>query len=130
MRTDPGEAADYVARTGVDALAVAVGSSHAMTERTASLDHGLIARLREAVPVPLVLHGSSGVPDEDLRAAVEAGMAKVNIGTALNVAFTRAVRDTLAAAPALTDPRKYLGPARAEVTETVTTLLSVLSAPR
>ncbi|WP_030382027.1 MULTISPECIES: class II fructose-bisphosphate aldolase [unclassified Streptomyces] len=130
VRTDPGEAADYVARTGVDALAVAVGSSHAMTERTASLDHGLIARLREAVPVPLVLHGSSGVPDEDLRAAVEAGMAKVNIGTALNVAFTRAVRDTLAAAPALTDPRKYLGPARAEVTETVTTLLSVLSAPR
>lgn len=130
VRTDPGEAADYVARTGVDALAVAVGSSHAMTERTASLDHGLIARLREAVPVPLVLHGSSGVPDEDLRAAVEAGMAKVNIGTALNVAFTRAVRDTLADAPALTDPRKYLGPARAEVTETVTTLLSVLSAPR
>ncbi|WP_329141475.1 class II fructose-bisphosphate aldolase [Streptomyces sp. NBC_00670] len=130
VRTDPAEAADYVARTGVDALAVAVGSSHAMTERTASLDHGLIARLREAVPVPLVLHGSSGVPDADLRAAVEAGMAKVNIGTALNVAFTRGVRDTLAATPALTDPRKYLGPARTEVTETVTTLLSVLSAPR
>jgi fructose-bisphosphate aldolase class II len=57
-------------------------------------------------------------------------MAKVNIGTALNVAFTRGVRDTLAATPALTDPRKYLGPARTEVTETVTTLLSVLSAPR
>ena len=130
VRTDPTEAADYVARTGVDALAVAVGSSHAMTERTAALDHALIALLREAVPVPLVLHGSSGVPDEDLRRAVESGMAKVNIGTALNVAFTRAVRDVLGAAPSLTDPRKYLTPARKAVAETVGTLLAVLPAGR
>ncbi|MDQ0752941.1 hypothetical protein QF034_007172 [Streptomyces africanus] len=78
--------------TGVDALAVAVGSSHAMTTRTARLDHGLIARLAAAVPVPLVLHGSTGVPDGELRKAVAAGMVKVNIGTALNAAFTGAVR--------------------------------------
>src|SRR5688500_8105135 len=68
-RTDPAEAAAYVEATGVDALAVAVGSSHAMSSRTARLDHDLIARLRLAVPVPLVLHGSSGVPDDELVAA-------------------------------------------------------------
>ncbi|MFE3162591.1 ketose-bisphosphate aldolase [Streptomyces sp. NPDC059224] len=127
VRTDPSEAAEYVARTGVDALAVAVGSSHAMTERSATLDHALIERLREAVPVPLVLHGSSGVPDGELRSAVRAGIVKINIGTALNISLTRVVRDTLDAMPALTDPRKYLGPARDAVAATVHTTLTMLA---
>ncbi|MFS8198495.1 class II fructose-bisphosphate aldolase [Streptomyces sp. CWNU-52B] len=127
VRTDPAEAADYVASTGVDALAVAVGSSHAMTRRSATLDHALIERLRETVPVPLVLHGSSGVPDEELRAAVRAGMVKINIGTALNVSFTRAVRDALDEEPALTDPRRYLGPARDAVATTVHDILTTLT---
>ncbi|GAB2733662.1 class II fructose-bisphosphate aldolase [Kitasatospora kifunensis] len=111
-RTDPQEAADFVAATGVDALAVAVGSSHAMTSRTATLDHELIARLAAAVPVPLVLHGSSGVPDEELAAAVTAGLVKINIGTALNSAFTPAVRAALAAKPDAVDPRGYLARGR------------------
>ncbi|MEU2338085.1 class II fructose-bisphosphate aldolase [Streptomyces sp. NPDC013172] len=127
VRTDPAEAVDYVVRTGVDALAVAVGSSHAMTERSATLDHALIERLREAVPVPLVLHGSSGVPDSELRSAVRAGIVKINIGTALNVSLTRVVRDTLDSLPALTDPRKYLGPARDAVASTVHSMLTVLA---
>jgi fructose-bisphosphate aldolase class II len=126
VRTDPAEAAAYVAATGVDALAVAVGSSHAMTTRTAKLDHGLIAELRQAVPVPLVLHGSSGVADDELRSAVSAGIVKVNIGTILNVAFTAAVRDILGE-PSLVDPRKYLAPARFEMTSVVQRLLSVLT---
>ncbi|MFJ2264737.1 class II fructose-bisphosphate aldolase [Streptomyces sp. NPDC087844] len=128
VRTDPTEAADYVARTGVDALAVAVGSSHAMTERSATLDHALIERLREAVPVPLVLHGSSGVPDTELRAAVRAGMVKINVGTALNIAFAHGVRHMLERAPALTDPRKYPGPARDAVATTVHDILTALAA--
>ncbi|MFI0723619.1 ketose-bisphosphate aldolase [Streptomyces sp. NPDC021224] len=127
VRTDPVEAADYVARTGVDALAVAVGSSHAMTERSAALDHELIGRLRRAVPVPLVLHGSSGVGDEELRRAVRAGIAKVNIGTALNIAFTRAVRETLAARPDLTDPRPYVSSGRDAMAETVRALIGVVN---
>ncbi|MBM9503113.1 class II fructose-bisphosphate aldolase [Actinacidiphila acididurans] len=127
VRTDPREAASYVADTGVDALAVAVGSSHAMTDRSASLDHELIERLREAVPVPLVLHGSSGVGDEELRRAVRAGIVKINIGTALNIAFTRAVRETLAANPDLTDPRPYLARGREAMAETVRLLLGVVS---
>ncbi|WP_030569225.1 class II fructose-bisphosphate aldolase [Streptomyces aureocirculatus] len=111
-RTDPTEAAAYVTDTGVDALAVAVGSSHAMTERTAALDHDLIGALRTAVPVPLVLHGSSGVPDTEIRHAITAGMTKINVGTALNTAFTGAVRDHLTAHPTGVDPRTYLTPAR------------------
>src|SRR6476646_5505787 len=126
VRTDPVEAAAFVAATGVDALAVAVGSSHAMTTRTARLDHGLIAALRSEVPVPLVLHGSSGVPDDELARAVSAGMTKINIGTALNIALTASVRAGLAADPAITDPRRYLGSAREAMSGEALRLLDVL----
>ncbi|MCI0386869.1 ketose-bisphosphate aldolase [Streptomyces sp. CNQ085] len=127
VRTDPAEAADYTAATGVDALAVAVGSSHAMTERTAVLDHALIRELRETVPVPLVLHGSSGVPDGELRRAVVAGMTKINVGTALNTAFTGAVRAFLTEDGRTVDPRGYLLPAREAMARTVTAFLEVVS---
>ncbi|MFI1030178.1 ketose-bisphosphate aldolase [Streptomyces sp. NPDC020951] len=126
-RTDPDQARDFVSATGVDALAVAVGSSHAMTARTARLDHGLIARLAKAVPVPLVLHGSTGVPDGELRQAVAAGMVKVNIGTALNAAFTGTIRDTLTASPAAVDPRPALTAARRAMADAVTSALRTLS---
>jgi fructose-bisphosphate aldolase class II len=129
VRTDPRQAAEFTRATGVDALAVAVGSSHAMTTRTAELDVALIAALRDAVPVPLVLHGSSGVPDEALRAAVRAGIVKVNIGTALNVAYTGAVRTALTADGDTTavDPRRALRSARAAIADTVAHLLDVVS---
>jgi fructose-bisphosphate aldolase class II len=127
VRTDPAEAAAYVRATGVDGLAVAVGSSHAMTSRSASLDSDLIRRLRDAVPVPLVLHGSSGVPDDELRRAVAAGIVKVNVGTALNIAMTSAVRTALTTAPDLVDPRKYLGPGRDAIAATVQKLVEVIS---
>jgi fructose-bisphosphate aldolase class II len=127
VRTNPAEAAAFTAATGVNALAVAVGSSHAMTEPTTSLDLGLIARLRTAVDVPLVLHGSSGVPDGELRRAIAAGMVKINIGTALNLAFTSAVRDHLAADPAAVDPRRYLRPARDAMTATAAHLLQLVA---
>ena len=127
-RTKPHEAVDYVRRTGVDALAVAVGTSHAMTTKDAVLDLELISELRAAVPVPLVLHGSSGVSDEVLREAVAHGMKKINIATHLNKAFTGAVRDYLAADAKVVDSRKYLRPARDAVTHEVTHLLGVLSA--
>ena len=115
VRTDPQEAAAYVEATGVDALAVAVGSSHAMVERTAALDLDLITAIAAAVPVPLVLHGSSGVADDNLQAAVRAGIVKVNIGTILNVAFTGAVRGVLDQDAKVVDPRKYIAPGRAEI---------------
>ena len=124
-RTDPREAAAFVDATGVDALAVAVGSSHAMTIRDATLDLELVAQLAAAVPVPLVLHGSSGVPDDQLRDAVDAGIRKLNVGTALNVAFTGAVRETLAANPIATDPRKYLTAGRLAIADAVADLCRI-----
>ncbi len=125
-RTDPGDAAAFVRATGVDALAVAVGSSHAMLTRDAALDEDLIAALRDAVPVPLVLHGASGVSDEGLARAVARGIVKVNVGTQLNKAFTAAVRDYLAANADVVDPRKYLEPGRAAMAAEVARLLAVL----
>ncbi|HEV7651624.1 MAG TPA: class II fructose-bisphosphate aldolase [Actinophytocola sp.] len=128
VRTDPDEAREYVAATGIDALAVAVGTSHAMLTREASVDLDLIARLHAAVPVPLVLHGSSGVPDADLTRAVRAGMTKVNIATQLNKTFTAAVRAYLAEHPDVVDTRKYLTAARSAVAAEVTRLLGILGA--
>ena len=127
-RTPPADAARYAAATGVDALAVAVGSSHAMLTRDAVLDVDLIAAIHRAVPVPLVLHGSSGVPDAGLAAAVAAGMTKINVATQLNKAYTGAVRACLAAEPALVDPRRYGAAARDAVAAEVTRLLGVLGA--
>ena len=126
--TEPGDAERFVRETGVDALAVQVGTSHAMTEQTAALDLERIARLRAGVPVPLVLHGSSGVPDTQLAAAVLAGLTKVNIGTRLNVAFTTAVRVRLSAQPDLVDPRPYLAQGRDAVRAAAAGLLRTLGA--
>lgn len=122
-RTDPDEARRFVADAGVDALAVAIGSSHAMTSRTASLDHALLARLAKTVEVPLVLHGSSGLPDSELAAAVAGGIRKVNIGTALNVAMTGAIRAHLTPA----DPRPYLTAARSAMAATAAAMISALN---
>lgn len=127
VRTDPDEAVEFVAATGVDALAVAVGSSHAMQTRTAELDNDLIARLAAKVPVPLVLHGSSGVPEAGLRTAVEHGMTKINIATRLNVVATEAIRTALADGPTIADPRRYLHPARDAIRSEVEYLLRVLA---
>jgi fructose-bisphosphate aldolase, class II len=122
-RTSPADAAAFVADTGVDLLAVAVGSSHAMTTRDAHLDEGLIRAIREAVDVPLVLHGSSGVSDEGMAAAIAAGMTKINVSTHLNKVFTGSVRDALAADPALVDSRKWMKPARTAVEDETFRLL-------
>jgi fructose-bisphosphate aldolase class II len=127
VRTDPAEAVEFVQDTAVDALAVAVGSSHAMTSRSAALDLPLIEKLRAALAVPLVLHGSSGVPEEDLRNAVAAGIAKVNVGTALNAAMTRAIRRMLSDDPSIVDPRGYLAAARDAMAETVRRVLAIVS---
>jgi len=125
-RTRPAEAAAYVAATGVDALAVAVGSSHAMLTRDATLDIELIKQLGAALPVPLVLHGSSGVPDDTLAAAVQAGLVKINIGTQLNKVFTSAVREALAADQRAVDPRTYGALGRDAIAQEVARLMSVL----
>jgi fructose-bisphosphate aldolase class II len=99
-----------------------------MLARDAALDLALIGRIRAAVPVPLVLHGSSGVPDDGLAAAVKAGLTKINIATQLNKVFTAAVRRRLAGDAVLVDPRRYLDAGRQAVAREVARLLGVLGA--
>jgi fructose-bisphosphate aldolase class II len=118
-RTDPAEAAAFAGETEVDGLAVAVGSTHAMTTRDAELDMELIAAHAANVAIPLVLHGSSGVSDDQLRRAVDAGIRKVNVGTALNVAYTAAIRNVLSANLTAVDPRRYLAAGRQAIGDTV-----------
>jgi fructose-bisphosphate aldolase class II len=126
-RTNPEEAKQFIAETNADLLAVAVGSSHAMTTRDAKLDFELIKDLNKTVPVPLVLHGSSGVSDLDIQEAIRSGMRKVNIATHLNNVFTASVRETLAADPKLVDTRKYIKPAREAVANETARLLQLLN---
>ena len=91
--TDPQEAANYVAATGVDCLAVAIGNAHGHYAKLPQLDFDRLARVREAVNVPLALHGGSGTPDEDLRRAISLGIAKVNVATDLITTVRQSLLD-------------------------------------
>ena len=126
VRTNPTEAVQFVSDTGVDSLAVAVGSSHAMDDRSAVLDTALIARLRAAVDVPLVLHGSSGASDDQIRSAVHAGITKVNVSTQLNRVFTNALALHRHKHPDI-DSRKYVKAGREAVAEEVARLLALFA---
>jgi ketose-bisphosphate aldolase len=94
--TDPGQAGEFVQRTGVDALAPAVGTVHGYTDRPVHVDIERLEAIRDAAGVPLVLHGASGLPDDELRAAVAAGVAKVNVNAELRRAYIGALRAGLA----------------------------------
>ena len=126
VRTNPLEAKAFAEATGADLVAVAVGSSHAMTTRDATLDFDLIVAIAKTVGVPLVLHGSSGVSDSDLQKAVKAGMSKINIATHLNNVFTHEIREALGTNLQLVDPRKYIAPGRDAVAAEVARLLTLL----
>lgn len=117
--TTPDDAETFVNATGIDTLAIALGSVHGLKDKSVSLDLDRLRAIRERVAVPLVLHGSSGVHNADIAAGIKLGLAKVNIATQLSKAFTGAVRDVLAADGELVDPRKYLGPGRAAQVEVV-----------
>ncbi|MDG2497815.1 MAG: class II fructose-bisphosphate aldolase family protein [Aquiluna sp.] len=126
VKTSVEDAVSFQRETGVDGLAIAVGSSHAMVEKQANLDLQRISEIAAQVPVPLVLHGSSGVPREQLVAAVEAGIRKINISTELNKTFTESIRRSLSSDSAMVDPRKYLGQSRAELEAHVVDYLLLL----
>ena len=111
--TDPDAAAEFAAATGIDTLAVALGSVHGMKDKSVRLDLERLQTIRARVAIPLVLHGSSGVTDDDITRGIALGLCKVNVATQLNKAFTRAAHAILDADRNLVDPRKYLGPARA-----------------
>lgn len=112
MMTSPLEAEEFVRRTQVDALAVAIGTAHGPYKGTPRLDFERLEAIRGKVAVPLVLHGASGVPDAAIQKAIAMGICKINIDTDLRQAFTAAVKNVMMEKPKEFDPRKLLGPAR------------------
>lgn len=110
--TDPALAREFVERTGIDSLAVAIGTAHGVYRGEPKLDLLRLAEIRRRVEIPLVLHGASGVPDLLIREAIRAGITKINIATELKIPFAEALRTYLIEHPAEADPRKYFMPAR------------------
>ncbi len=127
--TDPGQAAEFVAATGVDALAVAVGNVHGFTAEPIVLDLDRIAAIRDRVGVPLVLHGASGMPEEQLLGALARGVAKVNVNAELRRSYLLAVQERLPAALPGSDTVALWSAGRAAVTATAVRLTRLLSAP-
>lgn len=119
MFTDPQEAKTFVEATGVGSLAIAIGTAHGQYKGKPELDFERLKKIKELVKIPIVLHGSSGVPDEDIQKAIQLGVRKVNIDTNIREAFMKGVKDALAQKPNEIDPRKVLGPAREEMTAIV-----------
>lgn len=115
MFTDPQEAKTFVEATGVGSLAIAIGTAHGQYKGKPELDFERLKKIKELVKIPIVLHGSSGVPDEDIQKAIQLGVRKVNIDTNIREAFMKGVKDALAQKPNEIDPRKVLGPAREEM---------------
>ena len=112
--TDPQQAVEFAARTGADSLAVGIGTAHGFYEGTPVLDKDRLAEIRKIVSIPLVLHGASGLSDQDVKDCIARGICKVNFATELRAAYTKAVREVLAADPKLYDPKKFGGPAMAK----------------
>ncbi|MFC7343992.1 class II fructose-bisphosphate aldolase [Saccharopolyspora griseoalba] len=128
--TDPRQAAEFVAATGVDALAVAVGNVHGFTDRPVELDLDRLAAIHEITPVPLVLHGASGLPAEQLLGALDRGVAKVNVNAELRRAYLRATAEQLPTALPGADVVDTWAAARQAVADTAARTIELLSAER
>jgi fructose-bisphosphate aldolase class II len=116
---DPYEAAKFVELTKIDFLAAAVGTIHGCRTPFAKLDIPRIEKIRELTDVPLVLHGASGVNDEEVRKGISAGICKINIDTRIRMIFTEKIRELIKINPQEIDPRKLLGPAKEVAKEVI-----------
>jgi len=116
MYTDPEEARYFVEQTGVESLAIAIGTAHGQYKGEPKLDFDRLAKIKSLVKIPIVLHGSSGVPDQSIRRAIELGVRKINIDTNIREAFVGEMRRVIMDKPDEIDPRKILGPAREAAT--------------
>ena len=117
--TDPDEAREFVERTGCTSLAIGVGTAHGVYTETPHIEQEVVKAIRAAVDVPLVLHGTSGVPDEQVAEAVKNGICKVNYATELRQAYTKGFMGYMAENPGAFDPKKPAKPGIAEITELV-----------
>ena len=123
--TDPDDAVRFVKETGVYSLAVAIGTAHGVYKETPHLDVERLKVIRSRVEEPLVLHGASGLTEEQIRACVAEGICKVNFATDLRIAYTKGVRSVLDADAAVRDPKVYGKAGRAAVEELASRLIRV-----
>ncbi|WP_455682556.1 class II fructose-1,6-bisphosphate aldolase [Thomasclavelia sp.] len=124
--TDPLEAKEFVEKTGVGSLAVAIGTAHGVYKGEPKLDLDRLSEIKEVVSIPLVLHGTSGVPDETVSECVRRGICKVNYATDLRIAFSKGVKEYLAQNPDAIDPKKYCSIGREEVKKYVMSKMHVV----
>lgn len=125
--TDPCSTTEFVKRTGIDSLAVAIGTSHGLYKGEPRLDFERLKKIRALVDVPLVLHGASDISDEKLKKAIEYGISKVNIATDLKIPFAEAVKKYFQENPTASDPRKYMTPGKTAMKEVVKHKIQVCS---
>lgn len=123
LYTDPYKAREFVERTDVQSLAVAIGTAHGFYTQPPRLDFDRLQEIRKAVDVPLVLHGASGVSDESVRQAIKLGICKVNFATELRVAFTKGVNRVFNENPSVYDPKHYSAAGREEVKKVVKAIM-------
>ena len=123
--TDPMEAKEFVERTGITSLAVAIGTAHGFYIGTPVLDKERLSEIRKVVDIPLVLHGASGLTDQDVRDCVKRGICKVNFATELRAAYSKAVKELLEEKPDTIDPKAYGKTAIAAVKELVMARMKV-----
>jgi tagatose 1,6-diphosphate aldolase GatY/KbaY len=112
LYTDPDAAKEFVESTGVDSLAVAIGTGHGVYETKPNIDFKRLERITSLVDIPIVLHGASGLSKEDIQKCISLGCAKINIATELKIPFSKALRNYMVEYPDETDPRKYFKPAK------------------
>ena len=124
--TDPDEAAEFAGRTGISSFAVAIGTAHGVYKGEPKLDLDRLSAVRARVQVPLVLHGTSGVPEDQVRECIRRGICKVNYATDLRIAFTAAVKKAIGEQPEAFDPKKYLAEGRKAVQNRVQELIRLL----
>ncbi|MBS4803594.1 MAG: tagatose bisphosphate family class II aldolase [Clostridium sp.] len=110
--TNPKQAKEFVEKTGIDSLAVAIGTAHGLYKGVAKLDFDRLKEIRDMVDVPLVLHGASDIPDELVKKAISLGICKVNVATDLKIPFSDAVKKYFIENPTANDPRKYMQPGK------------------
>lgn len=123
--TDPQQAVEFVKATGVDFLAVAIGTAHGVYKGVPKLDVDRLSEIRKVVDIPLVLHGTSGVPDDAVKECIRRGICKVNYATDLRIAFTKGVNQVLREKPDTIDPKKYNAQGREEVKQYVMSKIKV-----
>ena len=126
--TDPEQAKRFAQISGVDSLAIAIGTAHGVYAAAPVLDVNRIPRIQAGAPIPLVLHGASGLSDGAVREAVAKGIAKVNFATELRIAFTGGVKAAMEAKPDAFDPKQYLGQGRRRVQQLVEQKIRVCGA--